>query len=190
MFQDIRSDTVESISQPLQLQSSLFDDVYNSVSSSLHMLKETVEEYPYASATLGLAVGAGMLCLTRGKLWGVASETSPFKWTNSLGLEKTIHSPKDVALIDALRRASKGPIVVLDHHPKVVNLDWLSTSTRKIDWSKELRLSVSSEQAGLNMFPQSPNAIRIVQGAKVGALAAKAGGLAAKAGELAAKAGK
>ncbi len=186
MFQDVSSEAVESTIPVAQPHSSLFDDVYNFVSTALHTLKETAEEHPYASATLGLAMGASMFYLTKGKLWGVASETSPFKWTNSIGIEKTISSPKDVALLDALQRASKGRIFVLDHeYPKVVNLDWLSATRNKIDWSKALRVSAPSEKAGLNMFPQSPNTFptSVEQGLGAAELAARIGKQMADAGK-------
>jgi hypothetical protein len=188
MFQDVSSEAVESKIPVAPSHSSLFDDVYNSVSTALHTLKETAEEHPYASATLGLAMGASMLYLTKGKLWGVASETSPFKWTNSIGIEKTICSPKQPALLEAIERAGKGPLVLNHEQPHFMRIDWLRSSPKPrsdfaLDHAKALRVRVSPDVRELNMFPQSPNrtATSLKQGAEIGAPGS--GGLAAVIGK-------
>lgn len=86
MFRDVSNSGLEAKLTPSS--SSLFDDVYNSVSSSLRSLKETVAENPYTSAAVGLAATGGLLYLSRGKIWGVAAQAE-----GSL-LKLSSHSPE------------------------------------------------------------------------------------------------
>jgi hypothetical protein len=113
MFEDVSNTPLAA--KP-GFSSSLFDDAYNSVSSSLRSLKETVAESPYASAAIGLAATAGLLYLTRGKIGGAAAKTDAAliklsthsqEARTALGNELS-HSPVDPELLARIRAAAKG----------------------------------------------------------------------------------
>jgi hypothetical protein len=113
MFEDVSNTQPEA--KPGST-SSLFDDAYNSVSSSLRSLKETAVENPYTSAAIGVAATAGLLYLTRGKIWGAAAKTdTAFLKLSSYSQEARIslgnelsHSPVNPELLARVRAAANG----------------------------------------------------------------------------------
>ncbi len=116
MFLEVSKAGIEVQTQLTPSSSSVFEDAYDSVSSSFRSLKETVVENPYTSTAIGLAATAGLLYLTRGKLWGAAakSETAFLRLSShsqethiALGNELS-HSPVNPELLARIKAAAQG----------------------------------------------------------------------------------